>query len=295
MRLLIAVAAALVLSTAAHASPAQDLAEGRNQFRAGKYREASKHLAGLFYPETRLASPDEQLEAHTLLGVCYFETGDRKSATREFEEALFLDPQHKLDPQLFSSGAIDYFEEVKKQKELRDKAAADARKRAEELERLRKYRESLRFVEKRSFIVNFLPLGSGQFQNGHRRKGFLFAGGQAVSAGVTVGIFAYLVNEYGYGGSVPEEEAGTVRTLQQIAIAGDVVFYGLYLWSVVDAIYYYKPQAQIEGDDSLLPPELRETPEPKQRTKPKPKSQSKLRLLPFHVPDGAGMALSWEH
>ena len=290
MRLLIGVAVALILSGTALGSPSQDLADGRNEFRAGRFDKARDRLAALFYPANRLADPEEQLEAHTLLGVCLFETGDRKGATKEFEDALFIDPNHKLDPQLFSTRSIEFFEEVKKQKELRDKAADDARKRAEELERIRKYRESLRFVEKHSLIVNFVPLAAGQFQNGHRRKAFAIAGGQVLSAGTSIVIFAYLVNRYGYNGRVPEEEAGQVRTLQQIAIGADVVFYGLYIYSIIDGIYYYKPRAEIEGDDSLLPPELRE-PKPA----PKRKPTSRLRLLPFHVPDGAGLTLSWEH
>ena len=51
--------------------------------------------------------------------------------------------------------------------------------------------------ERHSFAVNFVPFGAGQFQNGQRRKGWLFLGAEAALGAVSVGAFATNLGLYG--------------------------------------------------------------------------------------------------
>jgi hypothetical protein len=51
--------------------------------------------------------------------------------------------------------------------------------------------------ERHSFVINFVPFGAGQFQNGQRRKGWLFLGAEAVLGAVSVGAFATNLGLYG--------------------------------------------------------------------------------------------------
>jgi hypothetical protein len=288
----VAIAAAVMVgsgSSTAHAGPTQDLATARNEFRAGKHKDAILLLNNLLYPDVKLADEDDLYEAHLLFGVCLFETGDNKGATREIEQALFINGNQPLDPSLFSAESVRFFNEVKAAKEARDKAAADARAAAEERERLRKAIENLRVVESRPWWVNVMPFGAGQFQNGHYKKGVAFAATQGVAAATSVTIFLYLVNKYGYGGQVPREEAADVRQLQQVAIGADLVFYGAFLWSIVDGFWNYR--ANVVLDKSSIPDDLLAP--PGQKTKPKPASKTSWNLTPIVVPDGAGIGITW--
>jgi hypothetical protein len=272
-------------------SPAEMLAEGRDAFRRGDYAKAIYPLNALLYPEVKLARARDIVEARILLGVCLFETGDRKGSAREFEAALQQDGTQNLDENLFSADVREYFDETKKAKEARDRAAEDARIAAEEREKLRKAIENLRVVEQRPFWVNFMPFGAGQFQNGDTKKGIFFAATEGIAAGTSITIFLYLVNKYGYGGQVPEDEAADVRTLQQIAIGADIVFYGVAFWGVIDAIRHHKKNVVV--DPSSVSPDLITPPD--QKTKPKPKGQGSSFLIhPIPVPDGAGVGITWE-
>jgi len=294
VRLVIAACVAIALGMAAGraraSNPADELATARDEFRQGKHAAAIPVLNNLLYPDPRLARARDLVEAHILYGVCLFETGDNKGATREIEAALFLDSTQNLDSQLFSSDAIKFFNEIKAAKDARDKAAADAKAAADERERLRQAIANLRVVESRQWWVNLIPFGAGQFQNGQSRKGIFFAATEAAAAGTSVAIFFYLTNKYGYGGQVPKTDAADVRLLQQAAIGADIVFYGVAIWGVVDSFRNYK--ANVEVDKSSIPADLLA---PDQKTRPKPKHRTKVMFHPIPLPDGAGIALSWEH
>ncbi len=243
---------------AAAATPAEDLERARQTFRAGDFQTAAPLLNFLLYPTPRLARSDDLLEAHVLLGACAFETGDRGIARREFEQALYLAADSSLDPSLFSADAVRFFEDIRTALDERKRRNAEKRALAEERERLLRYRESLVVYEVRPFYVNFVPFGAGQFQNGETTKGLLFATAQAITFAASAGIWTYLVSQYGYNGRIPPEDAEQVRLLQQIQIGTGAAFWAIYSGGVVDSLLHYKPRAQVEGDDSLLPEDLRE-------------------------------------
>ena len=289
-----AVVAALIaaLATDAAASPTQDLESARQSFRAHDYPMARMLATYLLYPDAKLAQPVDLVEAHVILGASAFETGNRAEAKVEFEKALQIQPEKTLTDMLFSEGAIRLFDETKADVEARARRDAELRKIADERERIRKYRESLVVVERRSFGVNFVPFGAGQFQNKQQTRGLLFATGQGISAGISIGIFVYLAGKYGIVANVPNSDVPGVRQLQQVEIGAGVAFYALYAWGVVDALLHYKPRVQVEGDDSLLPP-LTEPDAKKSRTKSS--LRDRLHLAPLLSPTGAGLGLTWEN
>jgi hypothetical protein len=270
-------------------SPAEQLAEARDQFRQGGFTRVIELINPLFYPDARLARQRDIVEGHVLYGAALFETGDRKGAAREFEAALAADDSVTLDENQFSVDARNYFDEIKKAKQERDQTADELAAAAAERERLRQAIKNLRIVENRPFWVNFMPFGAGQFQNGDTKWGIFFAATEGAAAATSATIFIYLVNKYGYNGQVPKEDAGDARLLQQIAIGADVVFYVTAFAGVVHAIRHYKRQKMLDPssiDDDLLDPD--------QKTKPKPKKSSSIFLHPIPIPDGAGAALTWE-
>jgi hypothetical protein len=124
--------------------------------------------------------------------------------------------------------------------------------------------------ESHPYSRNFLPFGGGQFQNGHTGKGVAFAIGQGVTASASAGIFLYLASTYG-DGVVPIDDGARVNRLQRIEIATGAAFFGLYAWSVIDAIVHHEPWVRVRrGCDCAT-------------------------LAPAVVSGGAGFALTWSH
>jgi len=301
LRALIALALALVLIAPmpeAAASPRQDLDQARQSFRQHDYDSARKLATFLLYPDEKLAMPDDLVEAHVILGASNFETGHNAEAKLEFEKALQIQPEKSLTDLLFSEGAIRLFDRTKAELVEREERDAQLRRLVDERERIRKYKESLVFVEKRSFIINFAPFGAGQFQNKQPTRGLLFAVGEGLTGATSVTAFLYLAGKYGLNAKVPRLDGPGVRQLQQVEIGTGIAFFAIYAWGVVDALLHYKPTVQIEGDDSLLPL-LRDLPSDKPPAKSRrPRKTSFLdhwRVGPLIARDTAGLGLTWEN
>jgi hypothetical protein len=283
-RVALVVLALLALAAPAAATPGQELADAREQFRAGKFSDAAKALNYLLYPNPRLSQDDDLVEAHVLLAVSAFETGDRKTATREFEEALFLNPQVTLDKLLFSENAREFFDDVKEDLARREADEAEKRALAERAAELQAALDAMVVIEKRPYYINFIPFGAGQFQNEQRGKGLFFAVSEGITGGLSAGIWLYLVGEYGLPGKVPPEEATRALNLQRVEIVAGGVCLGLMAWGIVDSLLNYKPSVRQEPDPELLE---------KYRKQKPPKTS--FRLEPTALPGGAGLSLTWEH
>jgi tetratricopeptide (TPR) repeat protein len=305
MRLLtLACAAALISAGAAAvraspaAAPALQLDRGRDSFKRGDWQSAIEVINLLLYPELQLARKEQVVEAHILLGAAYYQTGSRERAREEFQRALEIEPEQSIGTRLYSDGAIRLFEETKTDVRIAKEREDEKRRVAQRLKEIEDYKKSLIVYETHPYYVNFVPFGAGQFQNRQRGKGILFAVTQGATGAVSAGVFLYLAGKYGLvSNTVPFDEQRTVRTLQELEIATGVVFLGLYAWSVVDALLAYKPRQRVEGEDSLLPPELRDPRGAPPRPPPKPKTslRDRVHVHPVLAPQGgAGIGLSLE-
>ncbi|NVB78131.1 MAG: tetratricopeptide repeat protein [Kofleriaceae bacterium] len=294
-RLIAIVAVVLAFATSfALATPREDLATANKAFRDGQFLEARDRYNFLLYPRVQLADTNDLVEAYVNLGVCRLETGDDGGAKREFEKALELDPNKQLDPLVITNKrAIVLFDDTKADIRTRREREANARREAEEAERIRKIKQSLVGVRDNPYYLTFVPF-LGQYQNGDTAKGLLFLGAQAVTGATSVGIFAYLTNKYGIrSDKVPVLEGPRVRRLQQIEIGTGIAFFAFYVWGVVDANLHYKRQVRAQIDESLLPEYLQEKPKPK-----KPKKTSlleRMQISPMLTPDSVGIGLGWEN
>lgn len=277
----------LVMTTAAVAGPIEQLDKAKQSFRAGDWGSAKPLVNDLLYPRPQLASQADLVDAHVMLGVCYFHLGQRDEAKAEFETVLSLEPDKTLDALIYDAGAIRLFDETRAEIHDRLEREKERRKLAEQAEAIRRYLETQRLYEVHPFYINFLPFGAGQFQNRQNVKGYLFAGGELAMLGTSLGVWLYLTRQYGLVGKVPLEEALQARRLQQIEFASGVAFWALYGLSIFDSLRHYTPRTQLKADDSLLPEELKNA-----LKKPPPKSS--WRIIPMPVPNGAGVGLSWE-
>ena len=66
-------------------------------------------------------------------------------------------------------------------------------------------------------------------------------------------------------------------------------------WGVIDAHLHYEPRVLVEGDQELLPPELRQ---PEKKKQPPRRTSSLLRRLhvsPMVTPESVGIGIGWEN
>jgi hypothetical protein len=293
-----ALLAVVGLAGVAAATPSSELGQARTSFRAGNFADAIPLLSGLLYPRGRLSDPGELAEAHLLLGISYFETGRKDSAERELESALFLDRNLTIEVGLFSQEAVAFFGRTKRAIERRAHEDAGKTQLAREREAVRRFMASAVVVEKRNYLLNFVPFGTGQFQNGDRKKGIAFALAQGVLAGSSIGLLSYQVTRYGLSGRVPRDEVDSVRTMQIMQVASGAAFYGLWIWGVIDALANYEPAVRRELDPATkgeLEKLYRENEEhPTSSSSPRgARRRGRARITPAIGPDAAGAALSW--
>ncbi len=163
-------------------------------------------------------TPVQRASALRLLGIGLFLTGRPEGAETAFFELLRLRPESRLDPQTTRPDAVAFFEQVRVRyaEPIRDAARASNRK---------------------TFLWNFFP-PAGQFQNGHRGRGFTIAGVGLVSLATAVTTFSLLNSWEGPHQTFPghEHQAPSLIVLNwsSLAVLGATLIYG-----VIDGIAHY--------------------------------------------------------
>lgn len=272
-----------LLVGSANATPSEKLDQARAEFRAGEYQSVIAMVYPLLFPNPALATETELTEAYLLLAVSYFETDDLENAEKWFEEALIIDPEMDLDPDVYSPKVINFFTKIKQaikdklEKAIRDRQIAQYKKALAAMRQVN--------VVEHDYWQNFVPFGAGQFQNGDRGKGRFFAISEGVTGGISLLSFIVLATDYGWPRhKIPPDEVDRAQNLQRVHVGTGIAFSVLYAWGVVDALLNYEPKVvtTTKIDPSLLPDDFPLPPE------------SSFRLLPTAGPDGAGLVLHWE-
>src|SRR5450432_1577041 len=287
---LAALAGALYAATparqpAAHATPREAFDRGRTAFGRAEYKRAIEILHPLLYPELLLDSEGEVVQAHRMLGVAYLFDNQLESARREFHKLLELRPDYRFDPLLDPQQVVDAFNGVVDEEEA-EIASIEARRRQRDQElAARRQREArlhptpttvLRY-ERHPYLFNFIPFGTGQFQNGQRRRGWLFLGVEGGLAAISVGAFATNLALYGLnphrkctvpqtvdpGGAleacpankIDHAQESTSQALTHVQVVSGALFFAAAIWGAVDAIRHYQR-------DVPMPDPTTETPSP---------------------------------
>jgi hypothetical protein len=280
--LLAALASALLVAAPARppevrTSPREAFDRGRTAFGRAEYKRAIDLLHPLLYPEVLLDSEGEVVQAHRILGVSYLFSGQSEEAKREFHKLLELRPDYRFDPLLDPQQVVDAFNAVVKEEETEIVAIEARRKRRDQEIAARLQREArlhppvttvLRY-ERHSYLLNFVPFGAGQFQNGQPRKGWLFFGVETALAAISVG--AFTTNFALYGGNpyrkclqtmrstgacptadIDHAQEETSRTILRVQLISGGLFFAAAIWGVVDAIRHY--QRDVLLTDPVAPP-----------------------------------------
>jgi hypothetical protein len=258
----------LLVAAVAVQAPTAAFERGRTAFDRGEYARAIEILRPLLYPEIRLESEGQVVQAHRMLGVAHLFEKQNDLAAQEFRKLLQLRPDYRFDPLLDPPQVVDFFNGVlhdyeaelakiegrRRQAEVEERRQRDARERA---------RSGASVVERHyvrnSFSINFIPFGAGQFQNGERRKGWTFLVSESALAAVSV---ASLTANFALYGARPHRaclprpmpalgeceidhtDEDRSRLLTRMQVASGALFFAVAAWGIADAILHFKPEVE---------------------------------------------------
>lgn len=336
MRPALALAAALAAGLWAAGAAAQgagapttarsELGQIRIDFEYGKYKEVLSRARNLL---DRGGLTDDQLaDLHRLAGVAAFNLSQMADADRHLTTLLRIDPDASLDPFLFPPPAVSHLEKLKKQMEKdlevirQERRIQTDRRRREEEDRQRSLRESeemrrkiddltrkvtVRTVEKRVYLVNFMPFGAGQFQQDRNTLGVLLAVTEGALAAISIAAyFAYgslaeqriiripgVLNPDGTGyldvvyRGIPEKLATQASVWRIAQYASGIGFYAVYGYGVIDAVLNHEDQVVSTSMEEQAPDQP--PPEP---ARPPDLPPATFRVLP--APAGLGAAVRFD-
>lgn len=268
------------------ANPESDLAEAKLQFEYKNFSQAKQLLLNLLYPNLRLKNKKQIVRAREMLGLCFFYLGDREKAHKEFSELLYIEPNHRLDPFLVPPPAVSFYDAIWKDANMRRRLRQIEKERQAQEEAKRKRRQSvvkrvyLERTQTESYrLIAFMPFGLGQYQNDHDGKFLFFAIAQGATLALNIGAWATLVGMESERGGF--ENLNLAQGLQITQYTSLAVFAGLWLWSVLDANYYFQPRAT--------------QPYKKMREEvDTPQSIGFFRLSPHIQPTGVGLTMNFD-
>jgi tetratricopeptide (TPR) repeat protein len=284
----------LLLATAAHAQivPEREVEIIQSLYESGKYADAAKRanesLAVSNFSEA------QRVKLHELAGLSAFNLNDLKSAQAAFLQLLRINPDYILDPFAVPPPAIKVFDQVRKDNadalnlvrqqitirlEHEKRAAAERTRLAAEQEERRRRAEFLanditvRTVEKRSMILNFVPFGAGQFQQGRTGWGVALAVSEGLMA--VLSVVSYFAIDalfekvtFTFNDRLTSDPSGVVTvTVRQIPEARHterdvwtglkygtgIAFYALWALGVGDAIWRHEDQVVTERKEPVSP------------------------------------------
>ncbi len=284
-------AAVLLLSAGPAAAQPRGSAEAqlvraRDRFDYGDYADAVRIVRRLL-DEGRLTSEQQLVEAHRLLGVSLFYAGDEEEARAAFVRLLSIEPDFRLDPFFHPPKLVEFFDAVRADNEallapLRDqrrlleeqrRLEEEARRRLleeEERRRLARRRRQEpageadmiveRVISNHTYVVNWLPFGSGQFQNQQPTKGAALATAQIITGAASVLGFAVVASASrcievdlpaGSAGEddrekivqcgIPPDSENLVRNMDRMKWVTGVMFWSLVGYGIIDAHLHYQP------------------------------------------------------
>lgn len=205
MMRLLAVSICVAFPAFAQVVPEREVEIVQSLYDTGKYAEAGRRAT----ESLALANftDAQRVRLHEIAAICAFNLNDQKGAQAAFLQLLRVNPDYILDPFAVPPAAIKVFEQVRKEnadalnlvrQQLALRIEQDKRA-ATERERLRVEQEEIsrrsaalanemtvRTVEKRSMLINFIPFGAGQFQQGRVGWGAAFAVSQGLMAVLSI-------------------------------------------------------------------------------------------------------------
>jgi hypothetical protein len=240
----------------------------------GRYAEVLER-AGTRIDRGRLSDKD-LAELHKLAALSAFNLNRTEDSGRHFRALLRLDPDFNLDPFAVPPPTVAYLDTLRQQMsaeldlvrqerrlrverertetERRERERAVAEEQRRRVETLSK-QVTVREVEKRNYLVNFVPFGAGQFQQGRTGVGTLLAATEGVLAVTSIISFFAYESLYETGTVVvddirqpiklsvryiPTKSGPQARAWMWLKWGSAAGFYGVYAAGVADALLHHQ-------------------------------------------------------
>lgn len=239
---------------------------------------------------------DQRLELNKFAGAAAYTLGDTVASEQHFLRLLQINPDFVLDPFAFPPPVVKFLDEVRRKNSeslglVRQQIALrleQAKREADERERLRLREEEQRrrvealtrtvtetTVEKKPYIINFLPFGAGQFQQDRTGWGVAFATTEGATAAAS--IVAYFALEglmqtktYTFDNrlfppdnlvpvtvrGIPAARKTEADVWRAVKFGTGIAFYALYVLNVVDALVHHRDAQTTTIQRPLVPDAL---------------------------------------
>lgn len=263
-----------LLLVLALATPEADVKRARDRYEFGAYADAAAAARGLLAHDQPLPDP-VALEAWRILGLAEYQLGNVPAARDAFIHVLSIDPDQTLDPFLVPPPIVEFFDKVradaepelaplrerKRQLQEQERLAEEARRRLLAEEQIRSGPPSkVVVVQEHIYMLNFLPFGVGQFQNGDTTKGIIIAVSQVVFGAINIGaIFAHnaVADDPSRRCSVstptncsnppiPDSDRALLQNIDIVKYVSAGLFWGVYVYGVADSLINYVPRIETE-------------------------------------------------
>jgi hypothetical protein len=245
----------LALALPATDSPEQNFKSAIEEFEFGEHAAAAQKLRSILEP-VQLANPEDVIVARQYLGACEHLLDNLDAAKKEFTRLLALDPDHRLDPEVFSPAVVQFFEKVRS--ELTP--APPPPPKVDPTPPPPPLVQTEVVTGRYPAALGLIPLGIGQFLNYHPVRGSIFAVlevGLLATCGATFGLYGSkrsaairdghametsdgLIFNPGF-----EDDASEIRRLQTVAYVTLWTGLAVVVAGVIEALISYPGDAVI--------------------------------------------------
>jgi len=230
--------------------PWELLQKGRQAYEYGDYESARQFLNSALQGNLPESS---RIEAWMLLGQCNYLLRSYSASRDAFVSLLLINPDYQPDPVMVPPTIMGFFERLREEMEpqlkpRREQLAKEKAARAKKTTKKKdtpKVRIIDRTIRKNSRILNFLPFGVGQFQNGHDGKGFAIMGGEIATLGLNLASYIAIKAMAGADGKFTPDKAGTARDLRIVQYSAAGAFVALWIYGIIDGLVYFQPETPL--------------------------------------------------
>ena len=256
------------------ATPASDLKKAKDRYEFGAYADAAGAVREVLAQHPDLPE-DLAVEAWRILGLAEYQLKDEASAREAFVHLLSVNPDYALDPFLVPPAIVDFFDRVKRESEPQLQPLRERKRQLKEQERLAEEAKrkllaeeiarsgppsKLVVVQERVYLLNFLPFGAGQFQNGDTTKGTIVLVTQALFGAVNIGAIL-LHNAIADNPSnrctittptncsnppIPDSDRQLLSNIDIVKYVSAGLFWASYAYGVADSLVHYVPRVETE-------------------------------------------------
>ena len=229
--------------------PWELLEKGRQAYEYGDYLSARQFLDGALRGNL---SRESRIEAYMLLGQCHYLLRAYSAAKDAFGSLLRIDPDYQPDPVMVPPTIMGFFERLREDMEpqlkplrerlAREKAAQHKTDTKKKSRQPKKVRVVEKVVRKNSRVLNFLPFGVGQFQNGETGKGIGIMTSEIAVMGLNLASYIAIKALAGADGKYTPEKAATAKNLRIVQYSAAGAFVALWIYGIIDGLVYYQPE-----------------------------------------------------